>query len=346
MIDSENDTGVPPKDRQALPISRWDLLIPAALFVAVAGLLFLALQKDEFDSHGADKVPLASIPTSNLLKRQRTAEVARELLRRQDVSLPTAESCVRRLAIFQEKTPSEICRDLILQLPNETPEAVQKRWVMQLSKSGTINVPDWNPENDVAWRILLAGQIQKSPSCIPERFNATKTANQAINLLLAISLIDDQTAGEACLLELRRLIISPACDAPETADPGFVLATIDSITAMNVPDKQKSDVLCDLAIAGVCPAACFRELSRLPLESISVAHRGHVAAAVLDYLFMQSGHSTTSHDAQILLFSNQLADAFHGPSRERYTKRLAELQQQDKLTQTVETSTDNETSNQ
>lgn len=327
MIDSENDTGVPPKEPRAPLISGWDILIPAALFVSIAGLLFLAFEKESSEPPKSNLFPLSTFSTVDLLKLERTAEVATELLVREEVSLEIADACLRRLATLQGKPESALCDELIQQLPEWSPKTVQERWVVLISRHSDPGEEQRPSGGKVARAILLASDLQKSPSSIPKHFRRATTTLKVQSLLRAICIVQNPAASESCLQELHRLIITPACAAPETADQTLILAAIDSVAEMKVDAGQKSNVFCELAIAGICRAACFRALGKLPLRTISNSHRGPLAASLLDYLAVQRNSPQTITDVDITSFSESLVNVFRGESRERYARRLNELRQ-------------------
>lgn len=338
MIDSENHTGVPPKELQAPGISRWDLMIPMALFVVVAGLLFLAFQQRETAHPKTHRMSLADVPTKHLTKLSRTVEVAAELLRRKDISLETADSCVRRLAAVRNQSPADICMNQIQQLPSNTSKSVQRRWVTLLSKFGSPEAQQVKPEGEHARRILLAADLSQSPESIPGAFAEAVGLQQRYFLLSAIPLIHDKTTSRICLEEIWRQVITPACTVPEAADTSLIAATIQTIAAMNVSEDQQTSVYCELAIHGICRPECFRQLSRQPLDTICDSHRGHLAAALLDYLFLQDRLPVVVQDPEITSFAQGLASVFRGSRHDRYVNRLHELQPKlEELAKTVQT---------
>ena len=101
MTGLQNDTHDPTEERGLIPFSQWDLVIPIAIFAAVSVLLCLAFQSATDDEIPEPRIPIAQEDTATLIQRQRTLEVAIELIRRNDVSFETADSCLSRIASLQ-----------------------------------------------------------------------------------------------------------------------------------------------------------------------------------------------------------------------------------------------------
>lgn len=334
MTGLQNDTHDPTEERGLIPFSQWDLVIPIAIFAAVSVLLCLAFQSATDDEIPEPRIPIAQEDTATLIQRQRTLEVAIELIRRNDVSFETADSCLSRIASLQSTDISEVSAQAIRALSNDIPNATQQRWAALLKKHVGIDLTDSltgdSPQNRpiarrIAWAALLIGSSEQVPAIFEK---AAQDTQDMRTLLQSIPIVADHKINQDCFLEVQKWILNPVSQNSDTTSTRTILAAIDCVAEMQIDDRVKTTALCELAVAGVCRAECFQHLQKLGVDSLPPHLRGSVASALLDHLAIRSKPPRTIRAHSSWAFADDLAEVFDGHRRKRFQYRVAEIRSQ------------------
>lgn len=331
MPRSKNDNPVPTEERPAVPFSPSDLVIPTAICAAVSVLLFLAFQPEPPNETSQTGISIAKQTSASLEKQKRTAEVAKELIRRDDVSFETANSCLTRIAAMQNKDKAAVCLQTILDLPDDISLQTQKRWAALLQQhvsTETIEtlVAKSSRHTPTAKRIAWAVAIADSPNRISAIFErAAQDTQHMTDLTQAIPIITDTKISQQCFAEMRKWILNPACLHSDAINSQLILTTIECIAEIEIDKSSKVSAFCELALAGICRADCFRHLQTLGVDAIPSHMQGHVAAALLEHLAIRDRNPQAICSPTTWKFAETLTNVFSGHRRQRFESRLIEI---------------------
>lgn len=342
MPRSQNDTHVPPEDRPSVAFSPADLVIPICICVVIGVLLFFAFQPERPAQAQRPLAAMNEITTASLEKRFRTAEIAKQLVHREDVSFETAKSCVTRLATLQNQNTSVICLQLIQDLPSNSSRKTKRRWAALLQEHvSTENLeaeihktgvqesfpPAPLAGDDTKNQLLWAALIANSPNRISAIFKtAARDTQHTRGLLQAIPIITDQKINQRCFAEIQKWILNPACQNPRAVNSQLILAAIQCVTEIRIDAEAKASAFCQLAIAGVCRTESFISLQALGVDSIPAELHGPIAATLLEHLADFNKNPQAIRCDATWSFAKCLPEVFEGRKRKRYEDRLAEIQ--------------------
>lgn len=315
----------------------WDSVV-----LGVAGLITAIVLVSEVAQSAATaaKPPvlksLAECSTDELRQADRTADVAIELLCRDDVDPLTANAALRRLAAIKSVSPAKLLAEWILQLDKDSSLTLRRNLVSLVSQlepaakkecGETAERLAATAASTVARQTALAARMTAERNSAAVFAEAKRDANQLADFLRALPLVPDNSVQRQAWRNIRPLLDSDqARSHGDVLTPQLQTLVLRIIVQWEGDEAQKAGDAMRVLCSGQCQVAAMEALVALPTSSWPEQQLGQTAAAVIAWLAENPQSADVSPDHTIALnLCRKLGPRFSETKRTRFENRLSEI---------------------